>query len=123
MKPLIIAFADNHISLNPQKDNGILLKLLQENSESFHFTVNNSPIIIGRSETSNIKLMSVGASRFQCYITFKSKDNLWTIEDGSINGKHSTNGTWIFASEELELQDNSIIKAGDIMFQIGYISK
>jgi hypothetical protein len=42
------------------------------------------------------------------------------IKDGDGN-KGSTNGTWLFAEEELKIEANTIIKAGLSIFKVDLI--
>lgn len=51
----------------------------------------------------------------QCTIDFI--DDKWYIKDGDGVAKSSTNGTWLFAEEEVKLEHESIIKAGLSLFK------
>jgi len=44
-------------------------------------------------------------------------DDKWLVKDGD-GSKPSTNGTWLFAEEELRIEPKSIVKAGLSIFQI-----
>lgn len=56
----------------------------------------------------------------QCTIDFI--DEKWLIRDGDGNMKSSTNGTWLFAEEEIKLEHESIIKAGLSLFKVSMIA-
>ena len=40
----------------------------------------------------------------------------WFIRDGNENGKGSTNGTWVFAFDEMEIIDGMLFKANSNLF-------
>ena len=78
-----------------------------------------APILIGRTEKCQIRFNDTSLSRIQCIIDFI--DDKWLIRDGDGNGKSSTNGTWLFAEEEIKLENETIIKAGLSLFKITMI--
>jgi hypothetical protein len=47
-------------------------------------------------------------------------DDKWLIRDGD-GKKGSTNGTWLFAEEEIKLDQDSVIKAGLSLFKVNMI--
>lgn len=74
--------------------------------------------MIGRTDQCKIKFNDTSLSRHQCIIDYI--DDKWLIRDG--NGeKGSTNGTWLFAEEELKIDCDSIIKAGLSLFKVNII--
>ena len=93
--------------------------MIDEENSSKTFSINDSPITIGRSDKCKFYINSNGLSRFQSYIIFDAQT--WWIKDGSIDEKKSTNGTWIFAEEEIEILENSIIKAAETIFKFIYM--
>ena len=57
-------------------------------------------------------------SRHQCKIDFIN--DKWMVRDG--DGENpSTNGTWLFAEEELKLETETLIKAGQSIFKVNMI--
>lgn len=70
--------------------------------------------MIGRTEQCQIKFTDTSLSRQQCVIDFI--DDKWLIRDGDGKQKSSTNGTWLFAEEEIKIYHESIIKAGKSLF-------
>lgn len=55
----------------------------------------------------------------QCTIDFI--DDKWLIKDGDGAAKASTNGTWLFAEEEIKVENDSVIKAGQSLFKVTMI--
>lgn len=54
------------------------------------------------------------------YLRIEYEDNKWVIYDGD-GVKASTNGTWLFAEDHLELEDNTIFKAAQTLFKVSII--
>ena len=77
-----------------------------------------APFLIGRTEKCKIRFKDTSLSRCQCKIDYIGEK--WFIKDGD-GEKESTNGTWLFADEELKIDPNSRIKAGQSIFQIKYV--
>jgi pSer/pThr/pTyr-binding forkhead associated (FHA) protein len=76
---------------------------------------NQAPIMVGRTEKCSIMFNDTSLSRLQCRIDFI--DDKWFIKDGD-GEKSSTNGTWLFAEDELKLEERSVIKSGDSLIQV-----
>ena len=54
---------------------------------------------------------------------FYSPSAGWTLVDGDLQAhKFSTNGTWIYINEDLELNDQMIFKSHQTLFQINLIN-
>jgi hypothetical protein len=62
-----------------------------------------------------VRFNDTSLSRLQCRIDHI--DEKWMIRDGD-GDKSSTNGTWLFAEEELKLEDKAIIKSGESLLLI-----
>ena len=76
---------------------------------------NNNSFSIGRSENCFCCLNDKMLSRVHCMIYY-SNEKGWFIKDGNENGNPSTNGTWIYALEEMEIKDNMTFKANSNLF-------
>ena len=74
--------------------------------------------MIGRTDRCKLKFNDASLSRHQCVIDYI--DEKWLIKDGD-GTKPSTNGTWLFAEEELKVEGKTIVKAGLSIFQIEII--
>jgi hypothetical protein len=51
-------------------------------------------------------------SKKHCYIKFQ--DNTWILQDGN-EKRASSNGTWVYISEELDVYDGMIFKANELL--------
>lgn len=74
--------------------------------------------MIGRTDKCKLKFNDTSLSRHQCVIDYI--DDKWLIKDGD-GTKGSTNGTWLFAEEELKLDAKTIIKAGLSIMQVDFL--
>lgn len=74
---------------------------------------------IGRTDKCHVRFNDTSLSRIQCTIDFI--DDRWMIKDGDGVMKGSTNGTWLFAEEEVKLEHESVIKAGHSLFKVTLI--
>ena len=73
----------------------------------------DSPITLGRSDDSKIKLKFNQLSRKQCRIDYINTN--WILSDGD-GTKRSTNGIWIKVEEPFEIKEKTLFKAGQIIF-------
>ena len=71
--------------------------------------------IIGRGEKDDVVLQDKMLSRVHCMIHYDDEKG-WFIRDGNENGKGSTNGTWVFAFDEMEIIDGMLFKANSNLF-------
>ena len=116
--------SDNNIN-NENNDNNINclnIKIFSMKSQKiFTISPDNCPCTIGRSSDNSIIIDDDMLSRIHCTIDF-DKDK-WYIQDGyAKNGlqeeeiKKSTNGSWIYAYEEIPISDKMIFKANHNLF-------
>ena len=76
-------------------------------------------MLIGRTDKCQVRFNDTSLSRVQCTIDYI--DDRWLIKDGDGAQKMSTNGTWLFAEDEIKIEHKSIVKAGLSIFQIAMI--
>ena len=69
---------------------------------------------IGRAKDADITINDIMLSRINCFVYFKN--GFWKIQDGNQNGEYSTNGTWIYAFEDMEIFDNMAFKSNKFNF-------
>jgi len=102
-------------------DNSITIKIVDDtdNDKTYKFKPNNAPITIGRGDKNSIPLQISGVSREHSLINYENKH--WYIKDGSIDNKPSTNGTWLYLTEENEITNNSKIKAAETLFNFKFV--
>ena len=110
---------NNNSESTENLETNLNIQIFESNDKKkvFNFSSNKSPIIIGRSIETDIFLDDKLLSRKHCFCEFKN--NKWYINDGKKeNGiiYSSTNGTWIYISEEMEIKNNMIFKANHFVF-------
>ena len=62
----------------------------------------------------SIRIDDNSLSRYHCIFQF---ENQWALVDGD-GEKQSTNGTWLFAENFMELYDQMVFKVGETLFKI-----
>ena len=105
-----------------ENNNCLNVKIFSTKTQNIYsLTPDNCPVTIGRSSENNIVIDDVMLSRIHCTIDF-DKDK-WYIQDGyARNGlqeeetKKSTNGSWIYAYDEIPIKDKMIFKANHNLF-------
>ena len=115
---------DNNDIKNENVENDICLNIKifnMENQKIFTLSPDNCPAIIGRNSDNSIVIDDDMLSRFHCTIDFDK--NKWYIQDGyAKNGlqeeeiKKSTNGSWIYAYDEIKITDKMIFKSNHNLF-------
>ena len=114
---------ENNISNKKNKSNDdkrINFKIFSGNinNDYFSFDKNKTKIIIGRGSDCDIIIKNYMLSRYHCTIFFKNSK--WFISDGLIKDndfiKPSTNGTWLYAFEEIIIDDKMIFKSNKNLF-------
>ena len=98
-------------------DNKILILKIYNNKGEFEpILLGNDKELytIGRAKDADIPINDVMLSRINCFIYYKK--GIWRIQDGNQNGEYSTNGTWIYAFEDMEIVDNMIFKSNKFNF-------
>ena len=67
----------------------------------------------------DIKLEDTSLSRYHCCLYY---DTVWTLLDGD-GKKLSTNGTWLFVEQFLDIYDGMVFKAGETLFKSRIINE
>ena len=123
---LLINIGESFIVFNLDDDNkNISLKLFtgDEQSETYEYTFNKKTITIGRDKDSDVFIDDKLLSRKQCYIYYQEDENddnnnyTWFINDGDVNGKKSTNDTWIYSIKDTLIYDQMIFKTNHNLFR------
>ena len=123
---LLINIGESFIVFNLDDDNkNISLKLFtgDEQSETYEYTFNKKIITIGRDKDSDVFIDDKLLSRKQCYIYYQEDENddnnnyTWFINDGDVNGKKSTNDTWIYSIKDTVIYDQMIFKTNHNLFK------
>ena len=105
-----------------ENNNCLNVKIFSTKTQNIYsLSPDNCPVTIGRSSENNIVIDDDMLSRIHCTIDF-DKDK-WYIQDGyARNGlqeeetKKSTNGSWIYAYDEIPIKDKMIFKANHNLF-------
>lgn len=115
----IISFGDSHFTVVIDGSQ-ITLKFLEgiRANEKRIFTLSDLPVTIGRHEGSTIVMNCVNLSKYHCRI-IGLHDEFYLVDgDGK---KGSTNGTWLYAENNYELEAGTIFKAGQSLFLVDII--
>lgn len=110
-------------------ENSLNIKIFSMKSQKIiKLTPDLCPITLGRSSDNNIIIDDDMLSRIHCTIDFNI--DKWYIQDGyAKNGmqeeeiKKSTNGSWIYAYDEIPITDKMIFKANHNLFTCNLVNK
>ena len=107
---------------NGDNNNFLILKIFtgNEQSETYEFTSDKKNIIIGRDISSDVYIEDKLLSRKHCYIYYENNNenkDCWFIKDGDLNGKKSTNDTWLYSLEDTLIYDQMIFKTNHNLFK------
>ena len=75
---------------------------------------------IGRKEDCDTNIQDKMLSKIHCLLVYSEEDG-WYIIDGDEKGNHSTNGTWIFAFDDIELLNGMYFKSNSHLFSVHYV--
>ena len=75
---------------------------------------------IGRSINSDISIDDILISKINCCLYYIN--GKWILKDENQNGNSSTNGTWLFASEDNEIINEMIFKSNKYIFHCKFSS-
>lgn len=110
----IISFGDTHFTVYIDGTQ-IIVKFLEgiRANEKRMFTYNELPITIGRYEGSTIVMNCINLSKYHCRI-IGVHDEFYLVDgDGK---RTSTNGTWLYAENNYEIESGTVFKAGQSLF-------
>ena len=124
----IINVGNNYMvfSINIE-NNEINIKIYNDNTklDVYSFLPNKSPFKLGRSEDNEIYINDNMLSRVHC--TVDCIEGKWYIIDGAVENdgcvKKSTNGSWLFAYDDILINDNTIFKANYNLFVCHLVDK
>lgn len=120
------------IPSQPNKDynNNLNLKIMTKNImyDPINFQPTKSSIRIGRNQNCEIVVEDNMLSRVHCTIEYRNnvgwviRDGVYnTNKDGNVEVKPSTNGTWLFAWEEIPIYDGLVFKSNNNLFKCNYV--
>ena len=73
-------------------------------------------IKVGRHNNCEICIEDSTLSKYQAHITYLPESG-WMLTDG-YDKKQSTNGTWLYISEQFEIYDGLVFKAHQTLFKV-----
>ena len=116
----VVSFGDSHL-VTQICQRSIVLKFLEgpKAEEIFEFSPEDGSVSVGRMNECKIKFDDNNLSRVQCTVTFKEPSS-WFMVDGD-GTKNSTNGTWVFAEDFIEIHDGMNFKVGQTLFNVKVI--
>ena len=89
------------------------------------FMPQKSPITMGRNQECDILIDDSMLSRIHCTIEYKHNERGWFIIDGTqmdmnaVN-KKSTNGTWVYAFDNIAIEEGMVFKANHNLFTCSF---
>ncbi len=124
-KKKIFSFSDS------EYNNNLNLKILCKGKiiyDPINFQPTKSTIRIGRNSNCEVVVEDHLLSRIHCTIVYR-KNIGWIIrdgiynknKDGSIEMKPSTNGTWLYALEDMPIYEGMIIKSNNNLFKFSFL--
>ena len=119
---LIFSFKKGSLEDNENiNEDDLVLKIYSNEGQSEPMLIqknSNKIYKMGRSEKCDVVIKDKVLSRVHCILYYS--DNNWYIKDGNENGNESTNGTWFYASEEIEIKEGMIFKSNSCNFICNY---
>ena len=74
-------------------------------------------VLIGRGHHCKVRIKDESLSKSHATMKY-SQISGWILSDGEFESNLSTNGTWLYASEEFELYHLMFFKVSQIIFQV-----
>ena len=101
---LVFTFKDKRMDTEEQLNDDYLILKIYSNDQEYEPIIiesNDKVYQVGRSDKSDVYIKDRMLSRVHCILFYI--DNNWYIKDGNENKNESTNGTWMYANEETEI--------------------
>ena len=115
---------DNDNNESENENNSINIKVFSgdEKCDNYNFDYfSNQTILIGRNASCDIIIEDKMLSRVHCSVFFvdseKEEERGWYLKDGNLNGKKSTNDTWLYSLEDTVIYDQMIFKTNHNLFK------
>ena len=116
---LIFSFNKNDLDKNQEiKEEDLFLKIYSIEGQYEPMIIpksdENKIYKLGRSDKCDVAIKDKMLSRCHCILFYL--DNNWYIKDGNENGNESTNGTWLYALEEIQIKEGMKFKSNSCNF-------
>jgi hypothetical protein len=96
-------------------DDDLIIKVYSNKIEEQIVVKNTTKeYLFGRAEKCDFVIEDKMLSRIHCIIYYL--ENNWYIKDGNATGQESTNGTWIFLQEDMEIKEGMKFKSNNCTF-------
>ena len=115
---LVVSFGEVYVQTT-LTGSFLRLKVLSGNNkgEEKTYTPESSPILIGRTANCGLVFKDSKLSRYQCSLVYEAKAG-WVLFDGLNTAKPSTNGTWVYTKDRVQVWDGLLFKAGSSLFKV-----
>lgn len=114
---LVFSFNKKNLEDNQDiKEDDLFLKIYSNEGEYSPMIMQSNDKIykLGRTEKCDVVIRDKMLSRVHCILYYL--DNNWYIKDGNDKGNESTNGTWLYALEDIEIKEGMKFKSNSCNF-------
>ena len=114
---LVFSFNKKNLEDNQDiKEDDLFLKIYSNEGEYSPMIMQSNDKIykLGRTEKCDVVIRDKMLSRIHCILYYL--DNNWYIKDGNDKGNESTNGTWLYALEDIEIKEGMKFKSNSCNF-------
>ena len=118
---LVFSFNNKNLEENQEiNEDDLFLKIYSNEGEYNPIIIQKNDTIykLGRTEKCDVIIRDKMLSRVHCILFYL--DNNWYIKDGNENGNESTNGTWLYALEDIEIKEGMKFKSNSCNFICSY---
>ena len=118
---LVFSFNKKNLEDNQDiKEDDLFLKIYSNEGEYSPMIMQSNDKIykLGRTEKCDVVIRDKMLSRVHCILYYL--DNNWYIKDGNDKGNESTNGTWLYALEDIENKEGMKFKSNSCNFICKY---
>ena len=118
---LVFSFNKKNLEDNQDiKEDDLFLKIYSNEGEYSPMIMQSNDKIykLGRTEKCDVVIRDKMLSRVHCILYYL--DNNWYIKDGNDKGNESTNGTWLYALEDIEIKEGMKFKSNSCNFICKY---
>ena len=117
---MLINMGESYIVTNlPDDQQKVKLRVFSvvraEQPDLFTLSHKDQVVVLGRSPNCDVRVDDDLLSKMQATIYFSQEQQRWVIQDGYKESR-STNGTWIYVSEEVPLKTGMLFKSNQTFF-------
>ena len=115
----LVNIGETYLVFTIDENGKINIKIFSGNEKYEPYSFNNDiikSIYIGRDCDCDISIEDKRLSRIHCTLNYNKDNNYWFLKDGGDHG-NSTNGTWLYATDEYEIYDGMVFKTNHNLFK------